>query len=84
MAQKHFTIPVFIPELACPNRCVFSNQQKISGQILIPEEAEIRSQIETYLAGFPSGAHAEIGFFGGSFTGVPRNEQERFLRIAQP
>jgi histone acetyltransferase (RNA polymerase elongator complex component) len=84
VSQKHYTIPVFIPELACPNRCVFCNQQKISGQILIPEEAEIVSQIETYLAGFPSGAHIEIGFFGGSFTGVPVNEQEHFLSIAQP
>lgn len=84
MSQKHYTIPVFIPELACPNRCVFCNQQKISGQLFIPEEAEIVSQIETYLAGFPAGAHIEIGFFGGSFTGVPIHEQEHFLRIAQP
>jgi histone acetyltransferase (RNA polymerase elongator complex component) len=84
VAQKHYTIPVFIPELACPNRCVFCNQQKISGQILIPEKDEIISQIENYLAGFPSGAHIEIGFFGGSFTGVPKNEQEHFLQIAQP
>jgi len=82
--QKHYTIPVFIPELACPNRCVFCNQQKISGQILIPEEAEIIAQIEMYLEGFPPGAHIEIGFFGGSFTGVPVNEQEHFLGIAQP
>jgi histone acetyltransferase (RNA polymerase elongator complex component) len=63
---------------------VFCNQQKISGQLFIPEEAEIVSQIETYLAGFPAEAHIEIGFFGGSFTGVPIREQEHFLRIAQP
>lgn len=84
MPQKHYTIPVFIPELACPNRCVFCNQQKISGQILIPEEDEIKKQIEDYLTGFPVGAHIEIGFFGGSFTGVPKEEQEHFLQIAQP
>ena len=84
MLQKHYTIPVFIPELACPNRCVFCNQQKISGQILIPEEEEIRMQIENYLKGFPAGAHIEIGYFGGSFTGVPKEEQEHFLQIAQP
>jgi histone acetyltransferase (RNA polymerase elongator complex component) len=82
--QKHYTIPVFIPELACPNRCVFCNQQKISGQILIPSEDEIRKQIEDYLTGFPVGPHIEIGFFGGSFTGVPKEEQEKFLQIAQP
>jgi histone acetyltransferase (RNA polymerase elongator complex component) len=84
VSQKHFTIPVFIPELACPNRCVFCNQQKISGQILIPGKEEIISKIENYLIGFTPGAHIEIGFFGGSFTGVPENEQEHFLQIAQP
>ena len=84
MPQKHYTIPVFIPELACPNRCVFCNQQKISGQILIPKEAEIIFQIETYLEGFPAGGHIEIGFFGGSFTGVPVDDQKHFLEIAQP
>ena len=84
MPQKHYTIPVFIPELACPNRCVFCNQQKISGQILIPEEAEIIAQIEKYLGGFPQGAHIELGFFGGSFTGVPVDDQKHFLEIAQP
>ena len=84
MLQKYYTIPVFIPELACPNRCVFCNQQKISGQILIPEEAEIIAQIEKYLVGFPSGAHIEIGFFGGSFTGVPVDDQKHFLEISQP
>lgn len=84
MSQKHYTIPVFIPELACPNRCVFCNQQKISGQIFIPGVDEIKSKIENYLTGFPSDAHVEIGFFGGSFTGVPKNEQEQFLQIAQP
>lgn len=84
MSQKHYTIPVFIPELACPNRCVFCNQQKISGQILIPGKDEIISKIENYLDGFTPDAHIEIGFFGGSFTGVPQKEQEYFLQIAQP
>ncbi|PIY34378.1 MAG: hypothetical protein COZ08_02220, partial [Bacteroidetes bacterium CG_4_10_14_3_um_filter_42_6] len=28
---KHYSIPVFIPELACPFQCAFCNQRKISG-----------------------------------------------------
>ena len=51
---------------------------------MIPEEAEIIAQIEKYLGGFPQGAHIEIGFFGGSFTGVPVDDQKHFLEIAQP
>lgn len=29
--EKHATIPIFVPHLACPNQCVFCNQEKISG-----------------------------------------------------
>lgn len=83
MPQKHYTIPVFVPELACPNRCVFCNQQKISGHISIPSEIEIREQIDSYLESFADGAHVELGFFGGSFTGIVMDEQIRFLKIAQ-
>jgi histone acetyltransferase (RNA polymerase elongator complex component) len=82
--QKHYTIPVFVPELACPNRCVFCNQQKISGHILIPTEAEIRQQIDEYLESFTADAHVELGFFGGSFTGIAVDEQIMFLKIVQP
>jgi len=84
VSQKHYTIPVFVPELACPNRCVFCNQQKISGHILIPSEDEIRQQIDEYLEIFVDGAHIELGFFGGSFTGIAVEEQIQFLKIAQP
>ncbi len=84
MQQKHYTIPVFVPELACPNRCVFCNQQKISGHISIPTEPEIHQQINQYLESFTEGAHIELGFFGGSFSGIPAEEQIRFLKIAQP
>lgn len=37
MKKKHFTIPIFVPELACPNRCVFCNQHSISGCHQQPE-----------------------------------------------
>lgn len=84
MPQKHYTIPVFVPELACPNRCVFCNQQKISGQLTIPTADEIKLQIDDYISGFTTGAHVELGFFGGSFTGIAKEEQIQFLQIAQP
>ncbi len=82
---KHFTIPVFIPELACPFQCAFCNQRKISGHIAIPGTEEILKIIKSHLNTYPSGVkHVEIGFFGGSFTGLPLTEQEKFLKIAQP
>jgi histone acetyltransferase (RNA polymerase elongator complex component) len=82
---KHFTIPVFIPELACPFQCAFCNQRKISGHIAVPGREEIIKTVNEHLISFPKGnKRIEIGFFGGSFTGLPLNEQEMFLKLARP
>ncbi len=83
--KKYFTIPVFIPELACPFQCAFCNQRKISGHIAVPDSDEIIKTVNNHLATFPTGDnHVEIGFFGGSFTGLPLLEQEKFLKLAKP
>lgn len=84
---RHFNIPIFVPELACPNRCVFCNQFHISGTAKQPSEKEIINQIETYLSTIEKLEHeicVEIAFFGGNFTGIPIDIQENYLKIVQP
>lgn len=81
--MKHFTIPIFVPELACPNRCVFCNQYSISGCPKQPEPKEVRQIILQHLKTLPEkDSHIEIGFFGGSFTGIEPELQEKYLSIA--
>ncbi|MEA3504014.1 MAG: radical SAM protein [Bacteroidota bacterium] len=80
--MKHYTIPIFVPELACPHRCIFCNQNKISSTLEIPEIGECRKIIEEHLTTIPSDSFVEIGFFGGSFTGIPEREQRGYLKIA--
>lgn len=83
--KKHYTIPVFIPELACPFQCVFCNQRKITGQNLIPDDLEILTMIEEHIASFKETERVvEIGFFGGSFTGIPVDQQSHYLELVQP
>lgn len=84
MKIKHCTIPIFVPEEACPNRCVFCNQFHIANTAKAPEIEEVISKIENYLLTIPSGTQTEIGFFGGNFTGIPPQQQERYLRAVQP
>ena len=85
MKKKHFNIPVFIPELACPFQCIYCNQQKISGQIKIPDSNEIVATIENYLQTIHApNAIIELAFFGGNFTGLNQQEQVEYLKLVQP
>ncbi len=81
--EKHYNIPVFLPELACPFRCVYCNQSAISGHDAAPSVLEMRAVIESRLSTIPIGASdVEIAFFGGNFTGLPTSYQEFCLRLA--
>ncbi len=80
--MKYANIPIFIPELACPHKCVFCDQQKISGTQNVPQPKEISKIISEYLQTMPPNRHINIAFFGGSFTGIDYNLQESYLQEA--
>jgi len=82
--KQHYTIPVFIPEKACPFRCVYCNQYTIANTIRLPELSEIKQTIDLYLNTIPSAGIKKIGFFGGSFTGMTIEEQNRYLDVVLP
>jgi len=84
MPNKNYTIPIFIPELACPFQCLYCDQRKISGKSGIPNEDEVVQTILSYLKTIPKQSHIELGFFGGNFTGIPKTEQEKYLKLVQP
>ena len=84
--MRHINIPVFIPHLGCPHTCVFCNQRKISGVSCVDLDA-VRAQIESTLDGIRGREdeyECEIAFFGGSFTGIPRDELTALLELARP
>jgi len=81
-SKKHCNIPIFIPQLACPHQCVFCNQEKISATFFVPKPNEIAAIIDDYLETIPNNKEINIAFFGGSFTGIPRNEMIAYLEAA--
>ncbi|NEW79977.1 MAG: radical SAM protein [Gelidibacter sp.] len=81
-SKKHCNIPIFIPQLACPHQCVFCNQEKISATFSVPKPNEIAAIIDDYLETIPNNKEINIAFFGGSFTGIPRNEMIAYLEAA--
>lgn len=81
---KHFNIPVFLPELACPFQCSYCNQAAISGIKRMPGTMEVKQLIERNLHSFPKGdKEVEIAFFGGNFTGLSPGLQREYLSLAE-
>lgn len=80
--KKHKTIPIFVPHMGCPNDCSFCNQRKITGcsDPVTPEFAG--RLIERSLKTMPKDADVEVGFFGGSFTGIEKPLQRQYLSTA--
>ena len=81
--KKQYIIPIFVPHLGCPNDCTFCNQRKISGQQRNVTEEDVKKTIEYYLDSFKEkNAKVEVAFFGGSFTGIEPELQEKLLKTA--
>lgn len=85
MLLRHFTIPVFIPMEACPFRCIYCDQEKISGKTKIPAASDVVAIIQQHLKTIPAeNSVVEVGFFGGTFTGLKMEIQEQYLAAVRP
>lgn len=84
MKNRQVTIPIFLPMQACPFHCIYCDQHKITGRQEMPGAEQIAQHIEKHLATIPGGKIVEAGFFGGTFTGLPENLQEKYLRAVEP
>ncbi len=80
--KRHYNIPIFVPHLGCPQNCTFCNQKKISGETKQVSREDVKNTIEEYLNSFKEDGTVEVAFFGGSFTGIPKEKQEELLEAA--
>lgn len=82
--RRTVTVPFFISHKGCPHRCIFCDQQAISGAAgELPTPVEISRRIDDYLA-TAAGRSVEVAFFGGSFTMLPVSDQAMLLDAVQP
>jgi len=82
---RHYNIPIFIPELACPFQCIYCDQRKITGQSHFVNEQEIISTIDRFLETIPNTERSiQLAFFGGTFTGLSIENQKLYLKLVQP
>ena len=80
--KRHANIPIFVADMGCPHRCVYCNQKMIAqvGGAMTPELADeiILKALKTM-----DDRDVQIAFFGGSFSGIPFDEQCGLLKTAK-
>ena len=77
--MKTSIIPIFIPHIGCPYRCVFCNQWRITGRRGVPDGNAVARTIKEYVTSAAEERHWEVAFYGGSFTAIPMVLQEELL-----
>ena len=83
MSARESIIPVFVPHLGCPNDCVFCNQRRISGETQPATAETVREAVKKAAALPKNSRRRQLAFYGGSFTAIPRSEQEALLSAAE-
>lgn len=83
MKKKINIVPVFVPHYGCPNDCIFCNQRKITNYEKSIDMDSVRNYIDNYISYFNNNdVKREIAFYGGSFTGIKREDMISYLKIA--
>lgn len=78
-------IPIFLPNLGCPQHCLFCNQKALAREV--PSFQAVRQFIELSLRHFPSDQgqrQKQVAFYGGSFTAMGIEDQVSYLKGVQP
>ncbi|MBN1848354.1 MAG: radical SAM protein [Deltaproteobacteria bacterium] len=90
-ANKSLIVPIFIPNLGCPNRCIFCNQETITTQTnSVIGGAHVRQILDSALASKTfspprsNNSPREVAFYGGTFTRLPAFKMIELLEAVEP
>ncbi|MBD5130835.1 MAG: radical SAM protein, partial [Ruminococcaceae bacterium] len=82
--MKQTNLSIFIPHAGCPHMCSFCDQRSISGERSAPSAEQVGTVLAEQAAHLSErGMSAEIAFFGGSFTAIPRDYMLELLDTAK-
>ncbi len=76
---KTLIFPVFIPMQGCHGRCIYCDQNAITGVADATFDDTIRDA-ERFVQNHP-GVAKQIAFYGGSFTALPQAKREELLNL---
>jgi len=80
-------IPFFIEHRGCPHRCLFCNQNAITGtgtRDHLEQADKLRNTIDLWISRFENRRQIQLAFYGGSFTCLPEVLQRELLNSANP
>lgn len=83
--RNRANVAFFVPHLGCTHACSFCDQHSIAGQGGPPSPTAVSGMLAH--ASWEMGERvreAEVAFFGGSFTAIPRAQMLAFLEAVAP
>jgi histone acetyltransferase (RNA polymerase elongator complex component) len=84
---KPLIIPIFISHTGCPHRCIFCDQEKITAQPVGPIGGNQVKEIldrAIHSRTFDTTRNPEVAFYGGTFTGLPKDRMKQLLQAVAP
>ncbi len=75
-------IPIFIPHGGCPERCNFCDQSVSGGHPI--SISKVDETVRRYLSFKKNTDSVEAAFYGGTFTALTQQIQERYLEVLKP
>jgi histone acetyltransferase (RNA polymerase elongator complex component) len=86
---RPYIIPFFIAHQGCPHLCSFCHQHAIAGRSAIASDIDREGVTSGIREGLARPHRKErqgvqVAFYGGSFTGLPREKQQELLDGVQP
>lgn len=85
--MKPLIIPIFISHSGCPHRCIFCDQEKITSQSVRAVGSDyVREVLEKAISSkrFDARRNPEVAFYGGTFTGLPKERMKELLEAVAP
>lgn len=81
MKKRYLIFPVFLPMRGCPGRCVYCDQNKITGSGDFDLE-RICAEVGEFIRRNPD-REKQVAFYGGSFTALNQDFRDDLMRRIQ-
>ncbi|PKN71830.1 MAG: radical SAM protein [Candidatus Cloacimonetes bacterium HGW-Cloacimonetes-3] len=78
MPKRSLIYPLFLPMQGCKHRCIYCDQNKISGENTMDLAKEL-ANVSRFIANHPD-EDKEVAFYGSSFTALPASYRAELLQ----